>query len=215
MRIVLLSVFLLFLSASVPSDFVLVNDYIPTVVLDLRYSTYRNFVGRPINGYQNKKCYITLEAARALSGAQNQLQKRSYCLKVFDAYRPQRAVDGFVDWAKRLDDTVMKKHYYPKLDKSQLFVEGYIASKSGHSRGSTVDVTIVDQYYNELDMGTKWDYFGKKSWPNSNEVTPWQKANRLLLQCVMVQNGFRPLKEEWWHFTLIKEPYKSTYFDFI
>ena len=139
-------------------------------------------------------------------------------LKVFDAYRPQRAEDHFVRWAEDLADTKMKARYYPDVDKANLFRDGYIAAKSGHSRGSTVDLTIVSLNAGEpieLDMGTGWDHFGPKSWPSSREVTTQQRANRMLLQSLMVKHGFRPLAEEWWHFTLVDEPFPDTYFDFV
>ena len=149
---------------------------------------------------------------------QKDLEAFGLGLKVFDAYRPQRAVDHFVRWAEDLDDTRMKAKYYPGVEKKHLFRDGYIAARSGHSRGSTVDLTIVSLGPDdpvELDMGTGWDYFGPRSWPASLDVSPQQRANRMLLQSLMVKHGFKPLAEEWWHFTLKDEPFPKTYFDFV
>ena len=200
------------------AGFVEVREAIPGVMVDLRYLTADNFVGEPIDGYAADRCYITAEAARALGRVQHELAHFGLGLKLFDAYRPQRAVDHFVRWAEDLDDTRMKTRYYPDVAKENLFRDGYIAARSGHSRGSTVDLTIVSPDgggAKELDMGTPWDYFGPRSWPASLEVTPQQRANRMLLQALMVKHGFRPLAEEWWHFTLEDEPFPETYFDFV
>lgn len=200
-----------------PENFVNIEKAIPGVIVDLRYNTPDNFVGQAIDGYHSDNCYITTEAARALAAVQEELAAFKLGLKIFDAYRPQRAVDHFVRWAEDLDDTKMKAKYYPNVAKEQLFRDGYIAARSGHSRGSTVDLTVVSLGAGspaELDMGTGWDFFGPKSWPSSTEVSPQQRANRMLLQLLMVKHGFRPLAEEWWHFTLEDEPYPETYFDF-
>ena len=200
-----------------PPGFVEVRHTVPGVVVELRYLGADNFVGLPIDGYQADKCYITTEAAAALAAVQSELSAFGFGLKVFDAYRPQRAVDHFVRWAEDLDETVMKAKYYPGVEKKHLFRDGYIAARSGHSRGSTVDVTLVSldpANPGELDMGTGWDFFGPESWPGNLEVTPQQRANRMLLQSLMVKHGFRPLAEEWWHFTLVDEPFPDTYFDF-
>jgi len=206
------------LCADVPSGFVEIRDAVPGVVVELRYFSNDNFVGEMIEGYQGDHCYITAEAAQALARVQQELAHVGLGLKVFDAYRPQRSVDRFVAWAEDLDDTRMKASYYPDVEKRNLFRDGYIAAKSGHSRGSTVDLTIVsmdDGVPAELDMGTPWDFFGPESWPASMAATPQQRANRMLLQSLMVKHGFRPLAEEWWHFTLEDEPFPGTYFDFV
>lgn len=203
--------------AAPPDGFVEIREAVPGVQVELRYLAQDNFVGEPIDGYEADRCYLTAEAARALGRVQHELAHVGLALKVFDAYRPQRAVDHFVRWAEDPDDSKMKSEYYPGVDKEHLFRDGYIAARSGHSRGSTVDVTIVSTDAGEsieLDMGTGWDYFGPRSWPLSVEVTPQQRANRLLLQALMVKHGFRPLAEEWWHFTLENEPFPDTYFDF-
>jgi D-alanyl-D-alanine dipeptidase len=198
--------------------FVEIREAVPGVVVDLRYLGDDNFVGAPVDGYAAERCYLTAEAAQALGRVQHELAHLGLGLKVFDAYRPQRAVDHFMRWAEDLDDTAMKSRYYPDVAKAHLFRDGYIAAKSGHSRGSTVDLTIVALDGGapvELDMGTPWDFFGPRSWPSSREVTPQQRANRMLLQALMIKHGFRPLAEEWWHFTLEDEPYPDTYFDFV
>jgi D-alanyl-D-alanine dipeptidase len=204
--------------AGPPAGFMEIRDAAPGIVVELRYFSDDNFVGARVDGYAAERCYMTAEAARALGRVQHELAHLGLGLKVFDAYRPQRAVDHFVRWAEDLDDTKMKARYYPDVAKAQLFRDGYIAAKSGHSRGSTVDLTIVALDGGapvELDMGTPWDYFGPRSWPTSREVTPQQRANRMLLQALMMKHGFRPLAEEWWHFTLEDEPYPETYFDFV
>jgi D-alanyl-D-alanine dipeptidase len=204
--------------AAPPAGFVELRDAVPGVRVELRYFSDDNFVGERIDGYRAGTCFITAEAAAALAGVQAELAAFGLGLKVFDAYRPQRAVDHFVRWAGDLGDTRMKSKYYPDVEKKNLFRDGYIAARSGHSRGSTVDLTIVpldDGPPVGLDMGTGWDFFGPKSWPASLDVTPQQRANRALLQRLMVKHGFRPLAEEWWHFTLADEPYPETYFDFV
>jgi D-alanyl-D-alanine dipeptidase len=201
-----------------PAGFVNVNDAVPGVRTELRYFTKDNFVGERIDGYEADSCYISADAANALAEVQKELEAFGLGLKVFDAYRPQRAVDHFVRWAEDLADTRMKAKYYPGVEKKHLFRDGYIAAKSGHSRGSTVDLTIVSLGPGdpvELDMGTGWDYFGPRSWPASLDVSPQQRANRMLLQSLMVKHGFKPLAEEWWHFTLKDEPFPKTYFDFV
>jgi D-alanyl-D-alanine dipeptidase len=205
------------LEAASPVGFVEIRGAIPGISVELRYFSEDNFVGEIIDGYGADKCYITTEAAAALALVQRDLSAFVLGLKVFDVYRPQRAVDHFVRWAENLGDTKMKAKYYPDVEKRYLFRDGYIAAKSGHSRGSTVDVTLVSLDPDnpaELDMGTGWDFFGPLSWPASFEVTPQQRANRMLLQSLMVKHGFRPLAEEWWHFTLEDEPFPETYFDF-
>lgn len=200
-----------------PGGFVEISEAIPDAIVELRYLSEDNFIGVRIDGYESQKCFITTEAANALAAIQAELAAFGLGLKVFDAYRPQRAVDHFVRWAEDLGDAKMKAKYYPDVEKKHLFRDGYIAAKSGHSRGSTIDLTIVSLGPDgpvELDMGTGWDFFGPKSWPSSQAVTDQQRANRMLLQSLMVKHGFRPLAEEWWHFTLVDEPFPDTYFDF-
>lgn len=202
------------LFASEPFPFVNVGKFIPEMTVQMRYYTTENFVGTRVDGYAVPICYLTPPAADALRDAEASLKPFGLGLKLFDCYRPQRAVDHFVRWAEDLNDTKTKRDYYPNVPKSKLFARGYIAARSGHSRGSTVDLTLIDlKSGTELDMGTPFDFFSPRSWPTSPEVTAQQRANRLLLRRVMTGAGFRPLKEEWWHFTLENEPYPDTYFD--
>jgi zinc D-Ala-D-Ala dipeptidase len=188
---------------------------VPGLVVDMRYAGARNFVGRPIAGYEAPVCLLTSEAATALAAVQRDLAASGRGLKVYDCYRPTRAVADFAAWARDLDDQAMRQEYYPNVDKTQLFALGYIAERSGHSRGSTVDLTLVDLANGaELDMGTPYDLFDPRSWPSDTSVSVEAQANRRALQQIMVAHGFRPLREEWWHFTLVTEPYPETYFDF-
>jgi len=202
-----------------PDDFVAVRTVIPDVRVELRYFGSNNFIGRPIDGYEADAMYLTQPAAAALRAVQADLAKEGLGVKVFDAYRPQRAVDDFMRWAADPADTKMKSAYYPDLDKSVLIPQGYIAERSGHSRGSTVDLTLItldngEEMYMELDMGSPFDFFDPVSWPSSDLVTPVQHANRMKLREVMLRHGFKPLNEEWWHFTLADEPYPDRFFDF-
>lgn len=203
-------------SAQIPNGFVYVDDIIPTIHTELRYYSSFNFVGKPIDGYEENRLVITKEAALALKKVEEELQQENICLLVYDGYRPQRAVNHFITWAKDLNDTVNKNVFYPNVHKKHLFREGYIASKSGHSRGSTLDLTIMDGSTNEpLDMGSPYDFFGPISWIENQDITEKQKQNRQLLQEIMKKHGFRPYPKEWWHFTLRGEPYPDTYFDFV
>lgn len=202
-------------SADLHRDFVDIQQAIPGIEVDVRYFGEDNFVGAPIDGYGAARVYLTRAAADALGSVQKQLSQFGLGLKVFDGYRPQVAVDHFVRWAQDLNDTKMKQRYYPAVDKQNLFRDGYIAERSGHSRGSTVDLTITTLASDEeLDMGTGWDFFDVMSWPSSNRVTAAQAANRMRLRTIMLENGFRPLQEEWWHFTLENEPFPDRYFEF-
>lgn len=203
----------------VPIQFVDASNYfsdtIPPLVVDVRYFSDDNFVGTRIDGYRAAKIFMTRPTADALELAQIELSNSGLGLKIFDAYRPQRAVDHFVKWAQDLEDVKMQQRYYPNVEKENLFSEGYIAERSGHSRGSTVDLTLISlESGQELDMGTPWDYFDPMSWPSSGKVNPEQRENRNILRDVMLKYGFRPLDEEWWHFTLENEPFPGTYFDF-
>lgn len=201
--------------AQIPQSFKDVQNEITTVVLDVRYFGKDNFVGSRVEGYKAPKVYLTNETITALKKVQEELNKKQLGLKLFDGYRPQKAVDHFVRWAKVLDDTVTKQKYYPKVPKSELFKEGYIAAKSGHTRGSTIDLTIIDlKTGEELDMGSPWDMFDPVSWVKSENISPEQQKNRNLLQKVMLDHGFKNYPQEWWHFTLKNEPFIDTYFDF-
>lgn len=197
------------------SGFVSVSDADPDVILEIRYFSTYNFIGERIDGYISPIALLTKEAAGALRRASSDFKKMGYRIRVFDAYRPQRAVDHFVRWARDLEDVRMKEIFYPDVDKENLFREGYIARHSGHSRGSTVDITLFDMARGaDADMGSCFDYFGDISHSDYEDISKEQLDNRKLLREVMIQNGFIPLREEWWHFTLKDEPYPDTYFDF-
>ncbi len=205
-------------SEPIPLGFLDAREIIPDLVLELRYASSHNFIGEPIDGYVSERLLMTREAALALAKVQADLNEFGLGLKVFDAYRPQRSVDHFVRWAKDLEDTRMKADFYPEVDKADLFEEGYIAARSGHTRGSTMDVTLVSLNPGgeaiELDMGSPYDYFGRVSWPNYRDISAPQRAHRLLLRTLMIRPGFVPYEQEWWHFTLANEPFPDTYFDF-
>ncbi len=205
-------------SGTLPKGFVYADETIPDLRLDLRYAGVHNFVGEPVDGYLKRRCIMTKAAAEALKRVQEELRHFGLGVKVFDAYRPQMAVDHFVRWAHDLKDTRMKREFYPDVDKKKLFRDGYIAAKSGHSRGSTVDLTIVslgaEDAGRELDMGSGFDFFGLPSWPDSLQIATPSRAHRLLLRLVMEKYGFRPYPQEWWHFTLKDEPWPETYFNF-
>ncbi|HOM03103.1 MAG TPA: M15 family metallopeptidase [Acetivibrio sp.] len=200
---------------SLPDGFVYVTDVIPTAQLEIRYFSNDNFTGTVIDGYEAPKAILTEEAAYALKIAADALYEQGYYIKIFDAYRPQRAVNHFVRWAQDLDDAKMKEKYYPELDKSVLFKLGYIAEKSGHSRGSTVDLTLAHiSTGEELDMGSGFDFFGEISNHGTHLITPEQEKNRNILRDAMVAAGFEAYTKEWWHYKLKNEPYPDTYFDF-
>lgn len=222
-----------------PKEFVALRDVAPTIRQEIRYFTPHNFVGEPIDGYREPLCVVTRDTAKALASAQRSFVKRGYTLKVYDCYRPQRAVNHFVRWAKQLDDQRMKAEFYPRVDKSRLFEDGYIAEKSGHSRGSTVDLTLTElpapptrPYVpgepltdcaapkgerfpdNSLDTGTGFDCFDTLSHTDDPRIKGEQRANRLLLKNTLEKAGFTNLPEEWWHFTHQPETFPDTYFDF-
>ncbi|MBO7689819.1 MAG: M15 family metallopeptidase [Clostridia bacterium] len=197
------------------AGFVLLSDLVPGIVQEIRYYSTYNFIGDRIDGYEEPVALLTKEAARALKTVSNQAMVSGYRLKIFDAYRPANAVRHFVLWGIEDLDLRMKPFFYPDLEKAELFEQGYIASMSSHSRGSTVDLTLLDMATGkELDMGSPFDYFSELSHPDSKDVTPEQHRNRMFLQDLMVRNGFEPIDCEWWHFTLKNEPYPDTYFEF-
>ena len=201
--------------SQLPKGFVYVDEVIPDIHIELRYNSTYNFVGEVINGYTANKLILTKEAADALKLVQEELEQQNFCLKVYDGYRPQRAVNHFMVWAKDLNDTINKHIFYPNVDKKDLFSEEYIAARSGHSKGSTLDLTIIDGNTGEpLDMGSPYDFFGQESWVDYDSISEKQKANRQLLQTVMLKHGFKNYPREWWHFTLKNEPFPDTYFDF-
>jgi len=198
-----------------PSGFVILGDFIPQIVQEIRYYSTYNFIGDRIDGYEEPIALLTKEAARALKGVSNEMMVRGYRLKVFDAYRPAYAVKHFVLWGIEDTDIRMKPYFYPDLQKQELFAKGYIAKMSSHSRGSAVDLTLLDMATGkEVDMGSPFDLFSEASHPDYKGVTEEQYKNRMMLQQVMVRNGFSPIDCEWWHFSLTKEPYPDTYFNF-
>lgn len=196
--------------------FVSVTDVVPDVILEIRYFGTYNFVGERIDGYKAPTALLTKQAAEALKAVSDDVMAQGYRLKIYDAYRPQCAVDHFVRWAANVSDTRMKTYFYPNLDKSVLFEQEYIMEKSGHTRGSTVDLTLFDmKTEKELDMGGTFDWFGIESHPDYKEgLTPEQYANRMILREAMLRHGFKPLETEWWHFTLSDEPFPDRYFNF-
>jgi D-alanyl-D-alanine dipeptidase len=222
-----------------PDDIIDARSVVADIVVDLRYATPHNFTGRPVPGYDAAKCLLTRDAVEALERVQAQLRAFGLGLKVYDCYRPQTAVDSFIDWARDLGDQAMKAEFYPSVDKQHLFRDGYIAARLGHSRGSTVDLTIValpaeplstyrpdaplrscenarERRFADtsIDMGTGYDCFSVLSHTMSRSLEPQQRADRLLLKHLMESSGFSNLPEEWWHFTLSDEPHPDTYFDF-
>ncbi len=199
---------------AIPAAFVDAATLVPGLVADMRYAGAHNFVGRPIAGYEAPHCLLTQAAAAALAAVARDLAPRGLVIKVFDCYRPARAVANFVHWARDPGDRAAKAEFYPDIDKRMLFRDGYIASQSGHSRGSTADLTVAKTDGTELDMGTHFDFFSPKSWTADQTVTPEQHANRMLLATAMRRRGFRGYDKEWWHFTLRGEPFPATYFDF-
>ncbi len=197
------------------SGFVLVTDVIPDVILEIRYFSAFNFVGKRVDGYEEPVALITKEAAASLKKVSDKMIAKGYRLKIFDIYRPQKAVNHFERWAAELGDTLTKTFFYPNLDKSVLFDLGFIAHRSGHSRGSTVDLTLFDMKLGrDVDMGGPFDFFGVLSHPDYEGITNEQKANRQLLHDAMIEAGFVGISTEWWHFTLKNEPYPKTFFTF-
>ena len=195
--------------------FVSIGETVPEVLLDIRYYSTFNFIGERIDGYEEPVALITREAAQALKAVSDEAAAQGFRLRVFDAYRPQMAVDHFVRWAKDPADIRMKRYFYPELDKKDVIPQGYIAERSGHSRGSTVDLTLFDMAtQQDVDMGGTFDFFGEKSHSDYSGISTMQYQNRMFLQKMMVRHGFRPLEEEWWHFTLENEPFPDTYFTF-
>ena len=210
------------------SDFVNITDVVPDAILEIRYFSTYNFVGARIDGYEQPTALLTRRAADSLRAVSDELKAQGYRLKIYDAYRPQCGVDHFVRWGKDLADTLMKPYFYPNETKDSLFIKDYIATKSGHSRGSTLDLTIFDmRTEKEVDMGGTFDWFGRESHPDycgnpetgeytgeNGTLTAQQFENRMILRRAMLAHGFKPYDCEWWHFTLKDEPYPDTYFKF-
>jgi len=204
--------------AQIPAGFVDAAIVVEGLAVDMRYFGDENFLGARVNGYEAARCLLTRPAAAALARVQQDLAPQGLGLKVYDCYRPARAVAHFVRWARDLKDQARKADFYPDVDKRELFRLGYIAARSGHSRGSTVDLTLVrrgeGQAPVDVDMGTRFDFFGVQSWASSRKVGAEAQANRRLLAAAMSKRGFAPYFKEWWHFTLRGEPYPHSYFDF-
>ena len=199
----------------VNKNFVYLKELIPKLRSDIRYYGSNNFIGKPIDGYEQPKLLLTKEAADALKNVQTELERIGFGLLIYDAYRPQKATEHFVRWSQDMADTLMKEDFYPNVDKKDLFELGYIAKKSGHSRGSTVNLTIVSlKTKHILNMGSSYDLFDEKSQTEYPNITKNQRALRLLLKRRMEKHGFKSYEKEWWHFTLKNEPYPDTYFDF-
>ena len=216
------------------SGFVTITDVVPDAILEIRYYSTYNFVGTRIDGYLQPTALLTREAADSLRAVSDDVKALGYRLKIYDAYRPQAGVDHFVRWGSDIDDTVMRTYFYPDVARDSLFQLGYIAKHSGHTRGSTVDLTLFDmRTEKEVDMGGTFDWFGPESHPDfcgnpetgvytgdnsasptGRSITPEQFANRMILRDAMLRHGFKPLDSEWWHFTLKNEPYPDTYFTF-
>ncbi|WP_435924578.1 M15 family metallopeptidase [Paenibacillus sp. DYY-L-2] len=198
-----------------PKGFVYLDEIIPDADYDIRYYSDNNFIGRRIDGYEAPLAIMTEKAAKALKKVNEDLLKQGYRLKIIDAYRPQKAVDDFIAWSKKADDTRMKKEFYPDVDKNKLFKLGYLSSKSGHSRGSTVDLTMVyKRTGEEVDMGSRVDFLGEISSHGAKQLTKEQRKNRYILKTAMVNRDFKPYTKEWWHYTLKEEPFPSKYFNF-
>lgn len=197
-----------------PSGFVYLHDIDPSIIQDIRYFTENNFIGRPITSYETHCCILTLDAANALKNIQQQLKEKKLALKIFDCYRPQSAVNDFIAWSQYEPDQKMKQYYYPNVNKADLFKLGYLSTKSAHSRGSTVDLTLVELPKTELDMGTHFDFLDELSHVFAKNIPKKVQQNRILLRTIMEQAGFTPYDKEWWHFTLINEPFPTTFFDF-
>ena len=213
--------------AETTTDFVTITDVVPDAILEIRYYGTYNFVGTRIDGYLQPTALMTRRAADSLRAVSDDVKSQGYRLKIYDAYRPQMAVDHFVRWAADLSDTAMRRYFYPNVDKSRLFELEYIMAKSGHTRGSTIDLTLFDMNTEkELDMGGTFDWFGSESHPDcggnpetgkyreNDTITEQQFHNRMILRNAMLRHGFKPLDSEWWHFTLRDEPYPDTYFTF-
>lgn len=223
---------------ALPTQFVYLNQVDPNIQQDMRYATAHNVMGKPLDGYRDATCIVTIQTAQALKKIQQDLRKKQLSLKVYDCYRPQRAVEDFWQWSQARTGEVFKPNYYPRIQKSDLFEQEYIARYSGHSRGSTVDLTLVPidskPHYvaipktvacyapysarkndNSLDMGTNFDCLDPRSHIDNTHIAAQAQKNRRLLRQVMQQHGFYPYRREWWHFTLKHEPFPRQYFNFV
>lgn len=226
--IALLAAFSMNVAYALPEHFVYLHEVDPSIYQDIRYAGWHNFIGRPVAGYKARQCILTIEAARALSHVQDELKLHHLSLKVYDCYRPVRAVQNFISWSRDIDDQKMKEEFYPNIDKKDVFRLGYVAKRSAHSRGSTVDLTIVStrdraqsaegqdvnctapftkRAHEDINMGTNYDCLDVLSHPLNMQVSQLAFEHRMLLRKLMEKYGFKPLSTEWWHFTLVNEPY--------
>ncbi len=226
-------------AATLPVNFVYLYNIDPTIQQNIRYASSHNFIGRRIKGYESAKCILTKSTALTLAQAQKELNKHSLSLKVYDCYRPQMAVNDFIQWSQVVNQQEMKAEFYPRVNKKDFFNLGYVAAKSGHSRGSTVDLTIIpivgpkqatyqsqqklvacfapygERFQdNSIDMGTGFDCMDETAHYMSLAINKNARKNRNLLHAIMIKYGFKPYSLEWWHFTLKNEPYPNTYFNF-
>ena len=211
---------------ALPDGFVHLHEVAPNIIEDMRYATNDNFTGHTVPGYWKATCIVTKKAAEQLKKVEMAAEKMGYNLKVYDCYRPQRAVTAFYQWSQNPKDLATKKTYYPYEKKKNLFKKGYIARHSGHSRGSTVDLTLVPKKQakfkscakgpcpESIDMGTPFDFFDSRTHVFSKKITKTQQKNRMILRQLMTKHGFKPYGKEWWHFTLRQEPYPKNYFNF-
>ncbi len=206
-------------AANLPKGFVYLQDVDPSVIQTMKYYSADNFIGRPIKGYVAPKCILTQNTAQALAKLQVRLKSQGLGIKIYDCYRPTMAVNDFINWSRDIKDQRQKNNYYPAVDKADFFKLGYVAEKSGHSRGSTVDLTLVrfdaQHQPTELDMGTHFDFMDETSHPLNNTIHDQAKQHRMLLRTLMAEAGFIPLETEWWHFTLKNEDFPNTYFNFL
>jgi zinc D-Ala-D-Ala dipeptidase len=197
-----------------PAAFVDAATIVPGLIPEMRYATAHNFTARPVDGYEARRCLLTRQAAEALAAVARDLAPRGLVIKAFDCYRPTQAVADFVRWARDINDQAARAEFYANVDKRTLFRDGYIASHSGHSRGSTIDMTLARADGTEFDMGTPFDFFSSRSSTADPTVTPEQHANRMFLVEAMRRRGFRNYDKEWWHYTLTPEPFPDMYFNF-
>ncbi|MBC3889884.1 peptidase M15 [Acetobacterium paludosum] len=198
-----------------PSDFVDISLEIPGIITDVKYFTGENFVGERIDGYESPTILLTEKATIALAGVQNLLIEEGHGLKVFDGYRPKQAVEHFIRWGNQKEDGKTKSIFYPSMTRQEIFKSGYIASESSHTRGSSIDLTVINmETGKEVDMGGHFDFFSEISYSDYDHLSLAQSKNRVQLRYLMRSEGFEPMQQEWWHFTLSDEPYPETYFDF-
>jgi len=198
-----------------PDGFVYVDEVLEHALYEIRYYSDNNFIGERIDGYNAPYAILSEKAAKALLQAEQELAKQGYAFLIYDAYRPHKAVEQFIEWAADEQDTRMQEQFYPDIDKKNVFQLGYLSRRSGHSRGSTIDLTLVHiESGDPLNMGSPYDLLGEISAHDANGLTNEQQERRTLLKETMLDAGFEPYSKEWWHYTLRSEPYPKQYFDF-